>query len=404
MPRTDLHDRNPERGSTEHIGYKLKHKEGLHMEPNYQAIHADFEACEKSANEPATFDEPAIIASRGLTQAPLWKSAAESGLPRGQYLHGRWLSVDSEDQVAAARWYRSAADQGNAAAQVALGDVYYYGQGVPEDFAQGIFWYRQAAEQGYARAQNQLGYCYFVNSLTQGSTDLAESAVWYRRAAEQGNAEHQVDLARCYFHGTGVAQDFAQSFLWYRKVAEQGHVTAQNTLGYFYYHGKGIAQDFVKAVLWCRKAAEQADETAQNNLGHSYYDSKGVEQDFTQAVFWYRKAAEQGHAWAQVHLGSCYFYGKGAARDLAQAFVWYRRAYETERKIYDFGCDDDDFVEIAALFRKLAELGHANEPYNLSDGYCLIQDGWFRLSAGVEWYRKHAENGNADAGEAFKAP
>ena len=33
-----------------------------------------------------------------------------------------------------------------------LGDCYYKGQGVPQDYAQAVSWYRKAAEQGYPMA------------------------------------------------------------------------------------------------------------------------------------------------------------------------------------------------------------------------------------------------------------
>jgi TPR repeat protein len=43
----------------------------------------------------------------------------------------------------AAFWYRKAAEQGNSVAQDALGDLYYNGQGVPQDYAQAALWYRK---------------------------------------------------------------------------------------------------------------------------------------------------------------------------------------------------------------------------------------------------------------------
>jgi TPR repeat protein len=50
--------------------------------------------------------------------------------------------------VAAAKWYRAAAEQGLAAAQSALGDSYRLGQGVEKDMAEAVKWQGKAAEQG----------------------------------------------------------------------------------------------------------------------------------------------------------------------------------------------------------------------------------------------------------------
>ena len=45
------------------------------------------------------------------------------------------------------------AQQGDAAAQFRLGEMYDLGQGVRQDYAEAVRWYRRAAEQGNARAQ-----------------------------------------------------------------------------------------------------------------------------------------------------------------------------------------------------------------------------------------------------------
>lgn len=52
---------------------------------------------------------------------------------------------------------RQQADAGNAQAQFDLGNHYYSGSGVPQDYSQAFFLYRKSADQGYAPAQNQLG-------------------------------------------------------------------------------------------------------------------------------------------------------------------------------------------------------------------------------------------------------
>ena len=52
---------------------------------------------------------------------------------------------------------RLAADQGQAAAQLNLGNMYADGQGVLKDDAEAVRWYRLAAAQGIAAAQFNLG-------------------------------------------------------------------------------------------------------------------------------------------------------------------------------------------------------------------------------------------------------
>ena len=69
--------------------------------------------------------------------APAWAGVAEgvAAYKRGDY-------------ATALREYRPLAEQGDAAAQAALGVIYHYGQGVPQDYAEAVRWYRKAAAQG----------------------------------------------------------------------------------------------------------------------------------------------------------------------------------------------------------------------------------------------------------------
>lgn len=160
----------------------------------------------------------------------------------------------------------------------------------------------KAAEMGYADAQDLLGNCYYAgNGVEQ---NYYEAVKWYRKAAEQGNASAQNNLGNCYYFGKGVEQNYYEAVKWYRKAAEQGYDWAQYNLGDCYYSGKGVMQNYYEAVEWYRKAAEQGNSTAQTNLGFCYESGKGVEQNYNKAIEWYRKAAERGNAYAITRLNS----------------------------------------------------------------------------------------------------
>ncbi len=80
--------------------------------------------------------------------------------------------------------FREAADQGKANAQYKLGNLYWLGVGVPQDFAEAVIWYRLAADQGLAVAQYRLGAMY---DHGQGvSRDYAEAAKWYQLSSRPG--------------------------------------------------------------------------------------------------------------------------------------------------------------------------------------------------------------------------
>ena len=66
----------------------------------------------------------------------------------------------TKDEAEAVEWYRLAAEQGHAQAQLNLGILYDNGLGVKQDYAEAIRWYRQAAAQGNAQAQFKPGGMY----------------------------------------------------------------------------------------------------------------------------------------------------------------------------------------------------------------------------------------------------
>ena len=230
----------------------------------------------------------------------------------------------TKDLMKAVKYYRIAAERGDAWGQNNLGIMYRDGKGVTRDYAEAVKWFRKAVEQGHASGQISLGYMYETGrGVPQDDT---EAVKWYRKAAEQGHANGQLNLGWQYEKGYGVTQDYIEAVKWYRKAAEQGHANGQAGLGRMYETGRGVPQDDTEAVKWYRKAAEQGNATGQNNLGVMYRDGRGVTQDHAEAVKWFRKAAEQGHAMGQNNLGCMYVNGRGVTKDLKQAKYWYEKS------------------------------------------------------------------------------
>ena len=101
-------------------------------------------------------------------------------------------------------------------AQFNLAALYMNGQGVAQDYGESARWYKLAAEQGQAEAQYNLGVLY---ASGQGvARDTAEAARWYRRAAEQGHADAGFNLGALYMS----AKDLVEAYRWFTIAAGQG--------------------------------------------------------------------------------------------------------------------------------------------------------------------------------------
>jgi TPR repeat protein len=98
--------------------------------------------------------------------------------------------------------------------------MYDNGLGVPEDDAEAVKWYRKAAEQGNASAQYYLGFMYANGEGVP--QDDAEAEKWHRKAAEQGFSFAQVGLGMMYLSGEGVPEDDVAAYAWFSVAAASG--------------------------------------------------------------------------------------------------------------------------------------------------------------------------------------
>jgi len=98
--------------------------------------------------------------------------------PEEQYVLGNAYEEGGrvpKDPTQAAYWWKKAAEQGHAEAQINLGDAYYEGEGVPQNHEEALYWYRKAAMQGDRRAQLYLGLAYYEG---EGVQDLTQAYAW----------------------------------------------------------------------------------------------------------------------------------------------------------------------------------------------------------------------------------
>ena len=78
------------------------------------------------------------------------------------------------------------AKAGNSDAMVVLGDIFTFGNGVAQNYAEGIRWYLKAAGAGNASAMDSLAQSY---QLGRGvARDDATAFEWYVKAARLGYA------------------------------------------------------------------------------------------------------------------------------------------------------------------------------------------------------------------------
>lgn len=144
--------------------------------------------------------------------------------------------------------------------------------------------FRPLAEDGDAKAQTALGQI-----LMQGgcgvTANKAEAANWLRKAAEAHDTTAEHLYAMALMNGDGVPQDDASAFTWAKRSAEAGVSQAQVTVGYLYSTGRGVKKNRQQGIRWAVMAAEQGAPVALSNLAKSYSSGDGVPKDLHRAMF-----------------------------------------------------------------------------------------------------------------------
>lgn len=154
----------------------------------------------------------------------------------------------------AAKWYKKAAERGDAESQYRLGRLYYRGAFplgvaiIQEEFDDADLWLRQLEDmQSPSQDSYPNEFPYAVAS---------EAMNWLRAAADQNHSGALRFLSDLYAHGDGVPQSNDEALLLLRRSAELGDIDAQLCLNETYRFGRGVEIDKAEADRWLDAAAQ----------------------------------------------------------------------------------------------------------------------------------------------------
>lgn len=173
-------------------------------------------------------------------------------------------------------YYMKSAEKGNAHSCLCLGDMYYYGEFVSQNYKKAMMYYLKADERSSSegdssaiQAANKIAEMY-LNGCIPG--DGEKAAYWYRKNALRGSAEASYMLGELYYHGSaGVIVDINESIRWYEMAAkmECPSLSAQLKMAYFYERGIGVKANKKIALEWY-KAVAQDENDAFYSFGEMY--------------------------------------------------------------------------------------------------------------------------------------
>lgn len=224
-----------------------------------------------------------------------------------------------------------AANKGSVRAMIMMGYAAEGGYVDEIDNEAALRWYRKAADAGNAEGACKIGVL-LADGLAIGDCDPAdaykESLAWYRKAADMGDAMAMHNLAVELDEGPEEGRDYEQAFTWYTRAYEAGYIDSAMNIGWMHRNGVGVEADADKAIDWYRIAAERGIASGWSNIGNMYLEGLGVEQDAAKAAGYYKQAALAGGYAGFFGLGLLFEEGRdgGPAKDDKIAYYWYLMA------------------------------------------------------------------------------
>ena len=117
------------------------------------------------------------------------KLAAQGDADAQWQLGVRYHSGEAPDDAKAVQWFQRAAEQGNIAAQSALGAYYWRGRGVPEDLSKAYFWSTIAMAQGDEISKGRLQGLAKQMTPAQVSIARQQAEIWIRSHSQPAKSE-----------------------------------------------------------------------------------------------------------------------------------------------------------------------------------------------------------------------
>ncbi len=316
------------------------------------------------------------------------------------------LAFDSEDYATAFAELSPLAASGNRVALFYVAEMYAFGLDVPKDRDLAFSYYKDSAEKDYAEAQHQLGLMYLNGQSVE--KDTLTGFEWIAKAAEQelDVAQYTMGIALS-MEGSPLPQDIAKGLYYFKAAADQNYPKALTQLGEYY----GFRElNHVKAGEYFDKAAALGDPQAMHRLSYAYMDGTVRTQDKQKAHNLLKDLAEKGYLPSYYDLAMSYIWGNGvkqnavkgvewmkksatkasdarAMESLAQILLEHRAGYLAQVKVLDS-------IESGIEWRKkAAELGDAEAQHNLFIQYYNGDYEAADKAQAIKWLKTSAENG-----------
>ncbi len=311
-----------------------------------------------------------------------------------------------QNYLTAAQYYEKAAALQQKNAIFSLGSIYMNGLGVEENVLKAVEYYQNAAALKDITAINSLGYLYESSDNTEIKRDLTQAAKWYQQSCDLGDSHGCDSLNRLKIYTLDYDTAFAEI------VKKHAVIKATRELPIITAFTAAddddrdrMLSDYLPEII---AAAQKNSADAIYLLGR-YHQAQGDdsydEYAYGQARILYEKAIELGSLDAIYELAELYYYGNGVEQDYEKSFSLYNNpkldnhpeAIFSRAVQYDSGEGvEQDYEQSFALFNQAAELGHTPSIFNVGYMYEYGEFVDIDLEEAKKWYQKACDHDYSD--------
>lgn len=297
-------------------------------------------------------------------------------------------------------WFRRGLTNGDALCEYELGLMYLEGLGVRKDPMTAADYFKEAANQDFASAQVRLAQLF----LDQG--DITTATRYLDIAARQGHIEAFYHLAEISNNGIGRERSCGMATAYYKLVAEKVETlhSAFDEANMEYEEG-----DIEEALVTYMMAAEQGYEASQANVAYILDEHRSILsldslmpwkkrrstllQDAVLALIFWTRSAKQSNIDSLVKMGDYYLGGYGSEKDMEKAATCYQTAAETHQSaqalwnlgwIHENGIGVEQDFHLAKRFydQALETSAESYLPVRLSLTKLRVRSAWNTLTHG----------------------
>lgn len=212
--------------------------------------------------------------------------------------------IGEVDQEKANSFFLSAAQDGFADSQMAIGNNLLMGLGINKNTDEAIKWLEKAASQDNAYSNYLLASIYLYRFADKKNIKLGLE--YLKKAIDLGDERAQTEMAEILYSGSFVPKDIPRSIELFTKAADKGFEEAAYDLAKIYQDGEHVNQDYEKCVHYLSIAADRDHMRGLHDLGTMYFNGLGVEKDVKKAHDLYLKAVNFGSNLSSYCLGLIY--------------------------------------------------------------------------------------------------